>query len=199
MMTNTLINNYKKSLRAHYKRLRQGLSEEIQAQYSALICAEVLKMLPEKPINIHLFLPMQGAGEVNLQLLLATLWARGDRLYIPRIHGKSLEHIHFTKDTDLVLNRWQIPEPALHHPLASIDEISHIDWVLTPLLVCDEAGYRVGYGGGFYDQFFQEFPQVVKIGVGFFAPIAKISDRYQGDIPLDHYIMPGKKLTFEHR
>ncbi|PWD81372.1 5-formyltetrahydrofolate cyclo-ligase [Ignatzschineria ureiclastica] len=191
--------NNKKSLRAHYKRLRQDLSEEMQAQYSALICAEILKSLPEKPMNIHLFLPMQGAGEVNLHPLLATLWERGDRLYIPRVKGKNLEHIHFTADTDLVLNRWQIPEPALHHPPASIDEISHINWVLTPLLVCDEAGYRVGYGGGFYDQFFQTFPQVVKIGVGFFAPITEISDRYQGDIPLNHYIMPGKKLTFEHR
>lgn len=191
--------NNKKSLRAHYKRLRQDLSEEMQAQYSALICAEILKLLPENPMNIHLFLPMQGAGEVNLQPILATLWERGDRLYIPRVKGKNLEHIHFTADTDLVLNRWQIPEPALHHSPASIDEISHINWVLTPLLVCDEAGYRVGYGGGFYDQFFQTFPQVVKIGVGFFAPITEISDRYQGDIPLNHYIMPGKKLTFEQR
>lgn len=198
-MTNIPINHHKKYLRAHYKRLRQGLSEEMRAQYSALICAEILKLLPENPMNIHLFLPMQGAGEVNLQPLLTTLWMRGDQLYIPRVNGKNLDHIHFTKDTNLILNRWQIPEPDLDHPPASSDEISHIDWVLTPLLVCDEAGYRVGYGGGFYDQFFQQFPQVVKIGVGFFAPITEISDRYQGDIPLNHYIMPGKKLTFEHR
>ncbi len=187
----------KKSLRAHYKRLRQGLSKEMQAQYSALICAEVLKLLPEKPINIHLFLPMQGAGEVDLQPLLAPLWARGDRLYIPRIKGKQLEHLPFTAKTDLVLNRWHIPEPAADYAPAPIEEIQQIDWVLTPLLICDEAGYRVGYGGGFYDQFFQAFPHLHKIGVGFFAPIAKISDRYQGDIPLDRYIMPGKKRTFK--
>jgi 5-formyltetrahydrofolate cyclo-ligase len=35
------------------------------------------------------------------------------------------------------------------------NEETVFDYVITPLLYCDSFGNRVGYGKGFYDQFFQ--------------------------------------------
>ena len=107
-----------------------------------------------------------------------------------------MEHVEITTDTKITLNRWGIPEPSAEYPAVSAEEIKQIDYVLTPLLVCDQNGYRVGYGGGFYDAFFQEYPHLQKVGVGFFEPISHIIDTYEGDIPLDQYISPDKITDF---
>ncbi len=187
----------KDMLRNHYKLMRKALSQKRRALYSEQICSEILSMLPTHTLNIHIFLPIISAGEVDLRPLLAPLWQRGDRLYIPRMKGNELEHIRYTPDTTLVTNHYHISEPAIYHTPASTEEIAQIHWALTPLLLCDLDGYRVGYGGGFYDRFFQQYPHMTKIGVGFFEPIPRITDRYAGDIALDHYIMPGKRITFQ--
>ena len=41
--------------------------------------------------------------------------------------------------------------------------------VLVPLLAFNESGFRLGYGGGFYDKYFssQEEKDIIKVGLGF--------------------------------
>ena len=49
--------------------------------------------------------------------------------------------------------------------------------VLVPLLAFDESGFRLGYGGGFYDKYFsfQEEKEIIKVGLGFsFQNVYKI-------------------------
>ena len=40
---------------------------------------------------------------------------------------------------------WDIPVPAIADPVQP-------DCLLVPLVGFDEAGYRLGYGGGYYDR-----------------------------------------------
>lgn len=181
----------KSALRQQYLPRRQEIPPVQIAQYSEDICQKIIAKLPAKPSHIHLFLPMAKNHEVDLRGLLPVLWERGDSVYVPRVTSdQQLEHVRLIPDTLIVENRWGIPEPAPHHLPATKAEIEALEIVLTPLLVCDKKGFRVGYGGGFYDQFFQEVPHVQKIGVGFFEPIEEILDTYEGDIPLDQYISP---------
>lgn len=181
----------KTDLRKNYLSLRKKLSPHQIQEYSLAICRQFIAQLPAKPTSIHLFLPMMKNHEVDLRGLLPVLWERADKVYVPRVTlDQTLEHVRLLPETIIEENRWGIPEPALNHLPATEEEIQAIEIVLTPLLACDEQGFRVGYGGGFYDQFFHEYPHVEKIGVGFFEPITKILDTYEGDIPLDQYISP---------
>lgn len=178
-------------LRSEVLALRKTLSHQEIQDYSQAICQQFIAQLPAMPTNIHLFLPIVKNHEVDLRGLLPVLWERGDRVYVPRVtQEQQLEHVRLMPETIIEENQWGIPEPALNHPPANKAEIQAIRMVLTPLLVCDQEGFRVGYGGGFYDQFFLNYPHVQKIGVGFFEPITKILDTYEGDIPLDQYISP---------
>lgn len=78
-----------------------------------------------------------------------------------------------------------------------IIEPSAIDLVFVPLLVCDEKGYRVGYGKGFYDRYLAQCRQdIIKIGFSYFDPIQKIDDRDTFDIPLDYCITPESVYEF---
>lgn len=189
----------KSDIRAAVLAYRKNLSSSQVQTYSQKICQQVITQLPETPTTIHLFLPIIQNHEVDLRSLLPVLWERGDKVYVPRVTlDQTLEHVRLLPETIIEENHWGIPEPALNHLPATEEEIQAIEIVLTPLLACDEQGFRVGYGGGFYDQFFHEYPHVEKIGVGFFEPITKILDTYEGDIPLDQYISP-MTITRFHR
>jgi 5-formyltetrahydrofolate cyclo-ligase len=52
-------------------------------------------------------------------------------------------------DHQMQLGAFNILEP--HHDLPLID-LGNIDLILIPALACDRQGYRLGYGGGFYDR-----------------------------------------------
>ena len=54
----------------------------------------------------------------------------------------------------LVPNRYGIPEPDQSCPLVSKGEIAV---VLVPHLMCDREGYRLGWGGGYYDRWLADF------------------------------------------
>ncbi|HZK32981.1 MAG TPA: 5-formyltetrahydrofolate cyclo-ligase [Tissierellaceae bacterium] len=61
---------------------------------------------------------------------------------------------------------------------------STIDLILVPGLIFAEDGYRIGYGGGYYDRFLSKIdPSVPKIGIGFDLQI-------QDKVPTDKYDIP---------
>ncbi len=62
--------------------------------------------------------------------------------------------LNLTTSPQLQVNRWGIPEPAAHLP--EIDP-ARADLVLVPALACDQWGYRLGYGGGYYDRFLSQY------------------------------------------
>jgi 5-formyltetrahydrofolate cyclo-ligase len=56
-----------------------------------------------------------------------------------------------------------IEQPTAAAPLINPEQI---DVILVPLLACDDRGYRLGYGGGFYDRYLQRTP-AKRVGIGF--------------------------------
>ena len=63
---------------------------------------------------------------------------------------------------------------------------------LVPGLAFDRAGYRLGYGGGYYDRYLEKHPENVKVALGYdFQMVESIeTDRY--DVPLDIIVTPEK-------
>lgn len=72
-----------------------------------------------------------------------------------------------------------------------------MDLVLVPMLVCDQVGYRVGYGKGYYDRFLSTCREdLVRLGLGYFEPIERIQDTHRFDVPLTHYLTPSEFYEF---
>ena len=102
-------------------------------------------------------------GEADPKLLLMALQARGAILALPRVAAK---------DQALVFHRWVpgdvlqpgafgVPEPSVQSEIVSPTVL------LLPLLAYDSKGYRLGYGGGYYDRTLAELKGVAAIGVAY--------------------------------
>jgi len=107
-------------------------------------CADALS-LPDKCIaGAYVALP----GEADPNALLKRLAAKGHAIAFPRVAAKDEAlSFHLWRDGQQFRpGPFGIPEPSADLPLA----IPRV--LLVPLLAFDAQGYRIGYGGGYYDR-----------------------------------------------
>ncbi|MFZ9002852.1 MAG: 5-formyltetrahydrofolate cyclo-ligase [Robiginitalea sp.] len=184
----------KKQLRLSHATLRNELSPDSRENFSLNIANHCLQ-LPVWNLQIfHIFLSIPQRNEVDTSFLLTVLQGKDKDIAVPKVSGKGeLVHYLLTDATVFRNSRWGIPEPV-----SGIQVIPRqIDVVFLPLLAFDLEGYRVGYGGGFYDRFLANCREdVVKVGLSFFEPVAEISDRHPMDIPMDYCVTPEKIYSF---
>jgi 5-formyltetrahydrofolate cyclo-ligase len=150
---------------------------------------------------LHVFLPLAAKQEPDTWAIIRQVWATQPllRLAAPVVQPDaiSLKHYELTPDTPLLANRWGIPEPLVDATTEVLP--AQLDAVLVPLLVCDQRGHRVGYGGGFYDRFLAQCrPGTQFIGLSILdeAPVPEIADVLPTDVPLHACITPGRVWNF---
>ncbi|MGK7888924.1 MAG: 5-formyltetrahydrofolate cyclo-ligase [Leptolyngbyaceae cyanobacterium] len=89
----------------------------------------------------------------------------------PRCQGKALiwHQWHPTDPQALQPGAYGILEPAEHLPLLDPTTLRPQDVILVPAVGCDRHGYRLGYGGGFYDHLLSTSPwnTLTTIGITF--------------------------------
>lgn len=94
-------------------------------------------------------------GEPRTKSLVQELLNRGKRVGLPRmLPGRQMEVRQFCPDLPMVPAAFGIPEPGAGCPPL---EKSDIDLVLVPALCYDRRGYRLGFGGGYYDRWLEDY------------------------------------------
>ncbi|KQS25576.1 5-formyltetrahydrofolate cyclo-ligase [Dyadobacter sp. Leaf189] len=187
-------------LRKEFLGKRMALAQKEREALNLSITEKTLRYLSEITFSmVHVFLPHPSKNEVDCQPLISLLREKAapPRIVAPHVlpGTKEMEHYLLTHETTLIPNQWQIPEPDPHTSVRI--EPRQIDVVLVPLLAFDQRGFRVGYGGGYYDRFLKECrDDIVKIGLSFFAPVPEITDTNLYDIPLNACITPDEIYRF---
>lgn len=184
----------KREIRAHYPMLRNELPPHIHKEKSLGISNQLLKLPVWDAEYFHIFLPITEKNEVDTTFIIPVLQGRDKHVIIPKVTGEGeLTHYLLSDNTLLKKNKWNIPEPQGGIEISE----TRIDVVFIPLLAFDREGYRVGYGKGFYDRFLKKCREdVVKIGLSFFPPVDRITDRESHDVPLDHCVTPEEVFSF---
>lgn len=120
-------------------------------------------------------------GEIDLRHLVRDFLALGAAAALPVVVEKQqpLEFWAWQPHMKLQRGFWNIPVPAERNPVRPTA-------LLVPLVGFDAMGYRLGYGGGYYDRTLAGLdPKPLTIGVGF--ELGRLETIYpqQHDIPLD--------------
>ena len=97
-----------------------------------------------------------GVGrELDTRPLIGRLLSMGKRVALPVcLPGRRLEARAIVSLGDIGPGAFGIPAPEEGCPAVSPEEIGV---VLVPNLLCDRAGYRLGFGGGYYDRWLAEY------------------------------------------
>jgi len=137
--------------RRHYRALRRSLDHDTQ-QLNALRLAQRLgkTRLLRNAGRIACYLA--NDGEIATDHIIEAAWARGQQVYLPVLSPlkNSLYFAPYRPDSRLRRNRFGIDEPAC--PQRHWLKAQQLDLVLLPLVAFDDAGNRLGMGGGFYDR-----------------------------------------------
>lgn len=184
----------KSEIRKIYLEKRKNLSkDEVQELSEKIFNQFIMHFKPSENQLIHLFLPIKKFNEIDTNIFINYFFKNKIRVFVPKIVEKKLITVELKENSVLIENSWGILEPESNEDYVEKD----FNFVLTPLLYCDYQGNRVGYGKGFYDDFFKNInSETLKIGINYFSPQEKIDDIWEEDISLDYLVTPTEVLSF---
>lgn len=172
--------NAKQKLRAAVCDRKRLLSPEEIHRRSALLCARVLETEAYKLAEaVYGYLPFNQ--EVDLTPLLQQALADGKQVALPKCQGKEMRFILISDLSQVQPSPFGAPEPIADGPVAAHAHAL----VIVPGLVFDRRGYRIGYGGGFYDRFLSREPGHPTLGLCYDFQQTDTIEPEDHDIPVD--------------
>lgn len=145
---------------------KSDLRKKAKCIRKSLSIAEKSKIAIEKIRGNTLYIPAKNVliyYPLRYELNLLALLDDEKNFYLPRVCGENLQICPFKKGDKLVTSSFNICEPC-----SNFINPRNLDLVVVPALMADKFGFRLGYGGGFYDRFLVENSTVKTI-----LPIAK--------------------------
>ena len=175
----------KKKLRQHVLRKLSTLSSEEKVAIEKSFYEQLFaSTLWEQAQTIGITYPQ--TNEWDTIPIMQRAWYEKKIVAIPKVNTKTKQmtfHL-FANDTEGKIGAYGITEPKDD---AKIIEKDRIDVLFVPGVVYDKNGYRIGYGGGFYDRFLQDYKHQTISLVSKWQLVDKVP-KESHDIPVQKYI-----------
>lgn len=171
--------NPKNELRQQCRVLRRELGGEQRQRASQAICQHLAAWsVFQRAQTIAAYLPMKA--EVDVRPLLGQFPQK--HWLLPRIAPEEDHRMdfHIYDPARLLVHPFGMAEPAGDLPVVLAEEI---ELVLVPGLAYDRQGWRLGYGGGYYDRFLSRFDGI-SVGVAYQALVLESLPHSGYDVPV---------------
>ncbi len=184
----------KQKLREKTLSLRRQIPPPLRREHSQLIQKKLLELeVFIRSVNVMAYVAFRN--EVETMPIIRHCLSEDKRVIVPVSMPKTRELLlSELKDPEreLIPGTFDVPEPAPEYirPFPAED----LDLILVPGVAFDEKGFRLGYGAGYYDRFFERLPRrVPSIGLAFEIQIIDRVPADPTDQPVD-FVLTEKRL-----
>ena len=184
----------KKKIRREMRQLRDSLNMRDIVSKSADIQERLWQLIEEQKSGAIMFYVAFGS-EARTQDCIARTIESGRTAIVPIcVDGEGRQLLPsrlLDPQSELAAGSFGIlePKPEFRRPFPP----EKIDLVVIPGLAFDQNGYRVGYGGGYYDRFLARCPQALSVGLAYEMQILECVFPEEWDVPI-HRIITENRL-----
>ena len=184
----------KRTLRSAMLAWRGALGEDERRAAADGLLATLRREKPfENRAVVSGFWPIKD--EIDIRPLMIELFNNGCQMVLPVVQGRGQK---------LLFRTWRPGDPLEAGVFGTLQpsprrETLEPDALIVPLLACDEEGWRLGYGGGFYDRTLADFRarrKVTAMGVGFDAQFVPEVPHGPDDQRLDWLLTDKRACAF---
>ncbi|MCC6098334.1 MAG: 5-formyltetrahydrofolate cyclo-ligase [Coriobacteriaceae bacterium] len=182
----------KRELRHHFIDVRCELGAEARAAMDAAIASRVTSLADYAGASVVLTYLSIG-DEVETRGIIRDAWSRGKVVALPRCvpHTRLMRWYRVESLDGLERSKFGVLEP-MADPTAELDPNAASNALaIVPGLTFDARGYRLGYGGGFYDTFLAGFGGT-SVGICREAQLSAA-----GELVLDAHDLPVQAVVTE--
>ena len=178
-----MINTKKAALRKHFRAVRAAISHEERKEKSLGVCRVLWEELPEFSTARTILFYYPLPHEIDILPLFDRARKLGIRCAFPRCRAEAGEMDFFYVDdlSELENGRFGIREPKLS--AQRVEDFSDT-LMLVPAMAFDRQGFRLGYGGGYYDRFLAAHPMKT-VGITYELLLAEALPRDEYDKAVD--------------
>lgn len=184
------MNSLKECIRREIRQMRKDLLPEEKGRMDRQIREHFL-CLPQLGQTDSIYLYASFGTEIDTWGLLEALWKKGIRTALPRVEGKELCFCFVDNHKELQTGMLGILEPKEDCCLAKDSRAL----VITPGLAFSVDGKRIGYGGGYYDHFFQRETEHMRIALAYPFQLREDIPAEPWDQKVQRIVMPEEIIT----
>lgn len=146
---------HKTEIRERYLARRFAILPETRRAADERICRNVLSTAAYRYADIVLFYyPVRG--EIDIRPVVTAALAAGKRVAFPRCRESDRSMLFYFVDSEECFEdgSFGLREPKTSLPVLDESAAEGKNMLcIVPAVVYDKKGYRIGYGGGYYDRF----------------------------------------------
>lgn len=146
---------------------RSQLDSIFKNAYDQWICEQVWQRIEQKAMRtVHCYLPIRG--EIDIYPLIQCMLTANIQVVTPKtLPNRRLLHLILES-----LDRLEKGVYGTTFPAQGQKYEGSYDLIIVPGLAFNEQGMRLGYGGGYYDNFLIQHPKALRLGI--FYPFQKV-------------------------
>lgn len=183
----------KRSLRKNMIATLSALDESYKTEKESILKDKLLDFIKNNNIG-SMGIVLAMPHELDTDGIISWMKEDGREVYTPVCDytNKEMNFCRFESFEEIVID-----DKGLRIPSDSKNINNQVELIVVPGLIYSETGYRIGYGGGFYDRFLEDYDGL-KISLLFDEQVGEVITE-DHDIPVDILITPNRTIDAKSR
>jgi 5-formyltetrahydrofolate cyclo-ligase len=192
-MSDRKLTRSKRELRERMRGVRAAVDPHRREVWSSAIVGavhEVPEVVAARTVTAYL----SFGSEIPTDELIAILDSGGKRVGVPVVRDGEMVMVAFRPGHPTSRSEYGMPEPVGEEEIPPLE----VDAVVIPGLAFDRDGFRVGYGGGFYDRYLRRTrPEAFRVGICFSEQLVENVPHGDADERVDRIITQSRTIAIE--